>query len=315
MPNVFRSAVGGMLLLGHGATETTGLIPDTPAHWAGAIATLLSFVNIAGGFLVSGKMLDLFRRPTDPKDYFGLYAIPGGLLMAGVAGAGVTGQADLGIMAGVAAVASAICCISGIAGLANQESARTGNVLGMGGVSFGLAATLADMSTAGASVAAFEQVGLLGGIGSSIGAVVASKVGPTELPQTVAAFHSLVGLAAMAGAGGEFLAGGDFSAGTLAAIYLATFIGGITFTGSIVAFGKLAGILDSAPLSLPGRDQLNLAMLTISGLGMATFLDPSLAAMVDPSLLGSDVLQLGSLGLVAGISSLLGLHLTASIGK
>jgi NAD(P) transhydrogenase len=310
-----RSAVGGMLLLGHGATETMGLIPDTPAHWAGAVATLLSFVNIAGGFLVSGKMLDLFRRPTDPKDYFGLYAVPGGLLMAGVAGAGITGQADLSIMSGVAAVVSAICCISGIAGLANQESARTGNVLGMAGVTFGLAATTADMSVAGASAAAFEQVGLLGGIGASIGAVVASKVGPTELPQTVAAFHSLVGLAAMAGAGGEFLAGGDFAAGTLAAIYLATFIGGITFTGSVVAFGKLAGMMDSAPLSLPGRDQLNLAMLTACGVGMATFLDPSLAAIVDPSLLGSDVVQLGSLGLVAGVSALLGLHLTASIGK
>jgi NAD(P) transhydrogenase len=310
-----RSAVGGMLLLGHGATETMGLIPDTPAHWAGAVATLLSFVNIAGGFLVSGKMLDLFRRPTDPKDYFGLYAVPGGLLMAGVAGAGITGQADLSIMSGVAAVVSAICCISGIAGLANQKSARTGNVLGMAGVTFGLAATTADMSVAGASAAAFEQVGLLGGIGASIGAVVASKVGPTELPQTVAAFHSLVGLAAMAGAGGEFLAGGDFAAGTLAAIYLATFIGGITFTGSVVAFGKLAGMMDSAPLSLPGRDQLNLAMLTACGVGMATFLDPSLAAIVDPSLLGSDVVQLGSLGLVAGVSALLGLHLTASIGK
>jgi NAD(P) transhydrogenase len=292
-----------------------GLIPDTPAHWAGAVATLLSFVNIAGGFLVSGKMLDLFRRPTDPKDYFGLYAVPGGLLMAGVAGAGITGQADLSIMSGVAAVVSAICCISGIAGLANQKSARTGNVLGMAGVTFGLAATTADMSVAGASAAAFEQVGLLGGIGASIGAVVASKVGPTELPQTVAAFHSLVGLAAMAGAGGEFLAGGDFAAGTLAAIYLATFIGGITFTGSVVAFGKLAGMMDSAPLSLPGRDQLNLAMLTACGVGMATFLDPSLAAIVDPSMLGSDVVQLGSLGLVAGVSALLGLHLTASIGK
>lgn len=57
------TAVGGMLLLGHGASETTGLVPDSPAHWMGALATILSFVNIAGGFLVSGKMLDLFRRP------------------------------------------------------------------------------------------------------------------------------------------------------------------------------------------------------------------------------------------------------------
>ena len=308
------TAVGGMLLLGHGASETTGLVPDTPAHWMGALATLLSFINIAGGFLVSGKMLDLFRRPTDPEDHFEYYTLPSGILLAGLAGAAYSSSADLGAMAGVAAVASAVCCISGIAGLANQESARTGNVLGMAGVSFGLAATTADMSVAGASAAAFEQVGVLGGIGASIGAVLASGVGPTELPQTVAAFHSLVGLAAMAGAAGEFFSGGDLAAGTMAAIYLATFIGGVTFAGSIVAFGKLAGMMKSAPLSLPGRDQLNLGMLGLCGLGMAAFMNPALATMAGSALAGHAV-QLGSLGLVAVVSSLLGFHLTASIGK
>ena len=126
-----------MLLLGHGATETTGLVPDSPAHWMGAVATLLSFINIAGGFLVSGKMLDLFRRPTDPKDYFEYYTLPSGILLAGLGGAAYSASADLGNMAGVLGVASAICCIAGIAGLSNQESARTGNVLGMAGVSFG----------------------------------------------------------------------------------------------------------------------------------------------------------------------------------
>jgi NAD(P) transhydrogenase len=100
------------------------------------------------------------------------------------------------------------------------------------------------MSLSGASVTAFEQFGLLAGLGSSIGAVLASGVGPTELPQTVAAFHSLVGLAAMAGAAGEYFGNsGELGVGTLSAIYLATLIGGITATGSMVAFGKLAGLL------------------------------------------------------------------------
>jgi NAD(P) transhydrogenase len=91
---------------------------------------------------------------------------------------------------------------------------------------------------------------------------------------------------------------------------LATWIGGITFAGSIVAFGKLAGMMDSAPLKLPVRDQLNLAMLAISALGLASFLYPALlAGVVDPA-----TLQLASLGLVAAISSVLGYHLTASIG-
>lgn len=258
-------------------------------------------------------MLDLFRRPTDPEEYFGLYAIPSALLLAGLGAAAFGGFGSLGIMSGSIAIVSAVLCISGIAALANQETARTGNVLGMSGVALGLAATTADMSaSAGAGAAAFEQVGLLGGVGASIGAALASGVGPTELPQTVAAFHSLVGLAAMAGAAGEFFGNPGLGTGTLSAIYLATLIGGVTFAGSIVAFSKLAGMMSSKPLSLPGRDQLNLGMLATCALGMAAFLDPGLAgslANLDP-----ETVQLGSLGLVAAVSSVLGWHLTASIG-
>ena len=94
---------------------------------------------------------------------------------------------------------------SKVASLSKQSSARTGNLLGIAGVTFGLASTAADMSIVGAGPAAFEQVGLLGGVGAAVGAAVSSVVGPTELPQTVAAFHSLVGIAAMAGAAGEYL--------------------------------------------------------------------------------------------------------------
>eukprot|EP00555_Chaetoceros_dichaeta_P004244 CAMPEP_0198261904 /NCGR_PEP_ID=MMETSP1447-20131203/10522_1 /TAXON_ID=420782 /ORGANISM="Chaetoceros dichaeta, Strain CCMP1751" /LENGTH=1137 /DNA_ID=CAMNT_0043949961 /DNA_START=117 /DNA_END=3530 /DNA_ORIENTATION=+ len=307
------TAVGGMLLLAQGATETAGLIPDTPAHWMGALATVLSFVNIAGGFLVSGKMLDLFKRPSDPKDYFEYYAVPVGIVIAGLFASALGDVGELANVSGTVGIASAICCIAAIAGLANQETARTGNILGIAGVAFGLSATTADMSLTGAALPAFEQVGVLGSLGAGIGAVLASGVGPTELPQTVAAFHSLVGIAAMAGAAGEYLGNaGDLGVGTLTAIYLATFIGGITATGSMIAFGKLSGMLDSKALALPGRDQLNLGMLAVSALGMVAFLDPSLAG----SLLniGPEELQLGSLGLIAGVSSLLGLHLTASIG-
>ena len=88
--------------------------------------------------------------------------------------------------------------------------------MGIAGVTFGLSSTAADMSLSGASVTAFEQFGLLAGLGSSIGAVLASGVGPTELPQTVAAFHSLVGLAAMAGAAGEYFGNsGELGIGNL----------------------------------------------------------------------------------------------------
>lgn len=307
------TAVGGMLLLGHSVTEGSGLIPDSPGHWMGAIATALSFVNIAGGFLVSGKMLDLFRRESDPKEYFELYALPASLILAGVAASQFLGIGDLGNVAGTVAIASSVCCIAAIAGLAHQKTARTGNVLGMAGVGFGLASTAAGMGLEGAGATAFEQVALFGGAGSAVGAIVASGVGPTELPQTVAAFHSLVGLAAMAGAVGEYFGNaGALDAGTLSAIYLATFIGGITATGSMVAFGKLSGLLESKALSLPGRDALNLGMVALSAIGMGLFLNPALGGDIinaDP-----ETIRLGSLGLVAAISSALGLHLTASIG-
>jgi len=182
----------------------------------------------------------------------------------------------------------------------------------MTGVGLGLAATASDMALSGASTTSFAQVGLMGGVGAAVGAGLASKVGPTELPQTVAAFHSLVGLAAMAGAAGEFLGNSNLDGGILGTIYLATLIGGVTFSGSLVAFGKLAGMMDSKPLSLPGRDYINLGMLAVCAAGFATFLNPLLgsgALDMDPA-----AVQLASLGLVGVVSSVLGYHLTASIG-
>lgn len=303
------TAVGGMLLLSNGGS--TGLIPSTTSEWMGAIATTLSFINISGGFLVSGKMLDLFRRPTDPKEFFELYGFPVAILLSGLGISSGMHIGDLSNMAGSVSIASAISCIAAIACLANQESARTGNVLGIAGVLFGLASTTADMSVEGASLESFEQVGLYGGIGSVLGTALASKVGPTELPQTVAAFHSLVGVAAMAGAVGEFFGAGDtMGFGTLAAVYLATFIGGITATGSGVAFAKLSEMMTSKALNLPGRDMLNLTMLGISAIGLALFINPTLAV----GIAGIESVRIASLAVVSVISGLLGLHLTASIG-
>ena len=90
-------------------------------------------------------------------------------------------------------------------------------------------------------------------------------------------------------------------------MYIAVFIGGITATGSMVAFGKLS--LSSKALNLPGRDALNIGMLVICAAGMAAFLNPALVSSIDP-----ETLRLVSLGVVGVVSSLLGLHLTASIG-
>ena len=98
----------------------------------------------------------------------------------------------------------------------------------------------------------------------------------------------------MPGAAGEYLGNvGDLNAGTIGVIYLAVFIGGVTFTGSIVAFSnKLSGMMSSAALSLHGRDQLNLGMASIIALGMEAFLNPSLGSAA----------FCGELGVGAGLS-------------
>lgn len=181
------TAVGGMLLLAQaqGSAESTSLIPDSPSHWMGAVATMLSFVNISGGFLITGKMLDLFKRENDPDDYFEYFMFPAGLMLAGLFASAIGHYGDLSNVAGTIGVASAICCIAAIAGLANQDTARTGNVLGVAGVAFGLSSTLAEMSLLGAPVTAFEQTAILATAGSGVGAVLASGVGPTGKFQNV----------------------------------------------------------------------------------------------------------------------------------
>ncbi|GMH96861.1 hypothetical protein TrST_g13399 [Triparma strigata] len=305
------TAVGGMSLLAHSAQNSDSIIPNGGAGWAGAIALLLSCVNIVGGFEVSGKMLNLFRRPEDPEEFFELYLIPFAVMVAGLglAGAGIFG--NLEGTTSVTGIAGAICCISAIAGLANQETARAGNAIGMAGVGLGIASTVGDMSLAGANLAAFEQTAIFATGGAAIGGTLAKGVGPTQLPETVAGFHSLVGLAAMLGAIGEYLSSGGDSTGILACVYAATFIGGVTFTGSIIAYLKLAQKMGSAPLSLPGRDAINLAALAVCGAGLAAFLNPALAASIstDP-----EAVRLASLATVALVSSGLGLNLVASIG-
>ena len=119
----------------------------------------------------------------------------------------------------------------------------------------------------------------------------------------------------MAGAAREYFGNvGDLNAGTLSDIYLTVFIGGITFTGSIVTFSKLSSMMSSKALTLPVRDQLNLGMISVLALGMAAFLDPSLGSAIGFDVLDPETLQLASISLAAVVSSVLGFHLVASIG-
>merc|ERR1719414_2615908 len=130
----------------------------------------------------------------------------------------------------------------------------------------GLTTTMLGMPTETYAMTA----GLLGA-GAALGTVVGTKVEPIALPQTVAAFHSLVGAAAMVTSIASFQAHPEVGASLHnVSCILGDYIGGVTLAGSLVAFGKLNGNLDSAPLSLPGKNLLNVGMAAGQiGLGAA----------------------------------------------
>jgi len=212
---------------------------------------------------VTRKMLDMFKRPDDPPEYYHLYGIPAAAT-ATVYGIGsMTGKFPE--IDAAASTLSGLLCIGGIAGLASQQTARLGAVSGQAGVALGVLSTMGHLNPSFGTTAG---IAALMGAGAVGGKYIGDRVAPTSLPQTVAAFHSLVGLAATSAAIGDFCNVPDTTAldGVhLASIYLATVIGSVTFTGSLVAFGKLDGRLDSAPMKLGMRDQINM------GLGLATF--------------------------------------------
>ena len=224
---------------------------------------LIFFVMLSlGGFIVTTKMLDMFKRPTDPPEYYHLYGIPT---------AGVLTLYGIGSMSGkypeidsAAATLSGLLCIGGIGGLASQNTARLGAVSGQAGVALGVASTLGHLSPSMGTTASIAGLMAAGG---AAGHYIGHRVEPTSLPQTVAAFHSLVGFAASSAAIGDYLNCAnptDLDKVHLSSIYLANTIGSVTTTGSLVAFGKLDGRLESAPMKHPARDQINM------GLGAAT---------------------------------------------
>jgi proton-translocating NAD(P)+ transhydrogenase subunit beta len=156
--------------------------------------------------------------------------------------------------------------ILALRGLSNPESSRRGNLLGMIGMAIAIGTTLASHPPAGAG--AWILVGLGVGLGGSVGAVVARRVPMTAMPELVAAFHSLVGMAAVLVAAGALYAPAAFDIGRVGAIHgasliemsLGTAIGAITFTGSVIAFLKLSGRMSGAPIILPVRHVINVAL-------------------------------------------------------
>ncbi len=158
---------------------------------------------------------------------------------------------------------AAVCFIMSLRGLSSPVTARQGNNFGIVGMAIAIATTLAHPAMGG-----FLTIGAGIVIGGAIGTFIAVRVQMTALPQLVAAFHSLVGLAAVFVAAAALYSPASFGIGVPGDIKLAsliemglgTAIGAITFTGSVVAFAKLQGLVTGAPLVFPGQHPLNAAL-------------------------------------------------------
>lgn len=251
--------VGGMLQLGG------GLVPQNVPQALAAGAVGLSAINLVGGTIVTKKMLDMFRRPTDPPEFYQYYLLPAVVAIGGSGALFLTGL-NPQYLASSLATASALGCIGGITCLSSQETSRLGISVGVGGILTGLAATLSYMNPE--SLATYGQLMLLSAGGGGLGYLISKKIGPTELPQAVAGFHSLVGVAATCTALGDFMMHNpEAIASTFHNIstYLGAWMGSITATGSLIAYGKLSGHLDSAAMALKNRDLINASLAGISG--------------------------------------------------
>ncbi|NIA69150.1 NAD(P)(+) transhydrogenase (Re/Si-specific) subunit beta [Pelagibius litoralis] len=158
---------------------------------------------------------------------------------------------------------ASICFILALRGLSHPTTSRAGNLYGMAGMAIAILTTLA---TPGVVSYSLIIVGML--IGGAIGTVIALKIKMTALPQLVAAFHSLVGLAAVFVAAAAFFrpeayglgVPGDIKVASLIEMSLGVAIGAITFTGSVVAFAKLQGLVTGKPLVFPMQHPLNAAL-------------------------------------------------------
>jgi len=201
-------------------------------------------------------------------------------------------------------IAGALFILS-LRGLSSPASSRQGNFLGMTGMAIAVATTLAGHPPADMIGWILVIAGIA--IGGGIGAVIARKVPMTSMPELVAAFHSLVGMAAVLVAAGAFYAPAAFDIGTPGNIHgasliemsLGVAIGALTFTGSVIAFLKLSGKMSGAPIILPARHVVNIALAVVM-----------FAAIVYLVLTGDQV----AFWVITGIALLLGALLIIPIG-
>ncbi|HEM8196423.1 TPA: Re/Si-specific NAD(P)(+) transhydrogenase subunit beta [Providencia stuartii] len=200
-------------------------------------------------------------------------------------------------------IVAAILFIFSLAGLSRHESSQRGNTYGIAGMAIALLATIFGPDSANIGWMIVAMV-----IGAVIGIRLAKKVEMTEMPELVAILHSFVGLAAVLVGFNSFIASEGHADAVmenihLTELFLGIFIGAVTFTGSVVAYGKLSGKISSKPMMLPNRHKLNLAALVVSFVLLLIFVKTN-----------SVGLQVFAMLIMTVIALAFGWHLVASIG-
>ena len=203
----------------------------------------------------------------------------------------------------VSYIGATILFILALGGLSNQETARRGNIYGIIGMFIALVATIAGVTA---------NIGILIGgllLGGTIGLILAKRVQMTEMPELVAILHSLVGMAAVLVGFANFMGPAHHTGVELTIhdieTYLGILIGAVTFSGSIIAFGKLSGKIGGNPMLIPGRHWLNLGLLIATIYVCKMFVDQSAAGH------GGGLIPLL---IMTGIALLFGIHMVMAIG-
>lgn len=202
--------------------------------------------------------------------------------------------------------ASALFILS-LGGLSNQESAQRGNLYGMIGMAIAIVATAIGAGLNGFNASNYVTLAIAMIPGILIGSVLAARVAMTSMPELVAILHSFVGAAAVLVGIANYLSPDHSLIGVeevihQVEIYVGVFIGAVTFSGSVIAFGKLRALISSKPVLLPARHFLNLGMLAaILWLG-SWFLAAQGYAGLTPLLI------------MTGVAMVLGVHLVLAIG-
>ncbi|MCH2669217.1 MAG: Re/Si-specific NAD(P)(+) transhydrogenase subunit beta [Gammaproteobacteria bacterium] len=208
----------------------------------------------------------------------------------------------------VAYIGATILFILALGGLSHPETARRGNLYGMVGMSIALLATVLGVVT---DHHLLLVLGLI--VGGAIGIILARRVQMTQMPELVAILHSLVGLAAVLVGFANFMDPEVHFEGVEQTIhdievYLSILIGAVTFSGSVIAFGKLSGKISGAPLAIPGRHWLNLGLLIITIVVGWQFVNESANAGIGITS------GLNPLIIMTAVALLFGIHMVMAIG-